>query len=129
MDIEKEARVVTKVCSPIASANNGIVKVFLHDWLPPDHHYYFLDMEYCEKNLKDHLAGCKPLDPTWGEGDASFCDRINDAVKISNHITHGLAFIHALDVVHRDLTPQNSMIPVSYHHLSIEHAIDERSAI
>jgi serine/threonine protein kinase len=72
--------------------------MYCHNWLHPENRdCYFFDMEYCEKNLDNHI---KDL-PT------ALDERIIEVIQISNDIIDGLVFIHALDEVHRDLKPSN----------------------
>lgn len=104
-DIANEVRANTKLCQP--NCHNNIVEVFGCGWMPPPNaSYFFIDMEYCETDLEQHINNSI-------RADASDLSQITDsssfadALQILDDVTCGLEFIHEHDEVHRDLKPKN----------------------
>lgn len=105
-DIANEARAITKLCMNIAHDN--IVHVRNHGWMTsPFSDYYFIDMEYCDKTLENHIADHSTRIPDSNNVIDEGRMGVIEAIQIVNDITHGLGFIHENNEVHRDLKPSN----------------------
>ena len=106
-DIRNEARAIAKLC---ITSHDNIISVLGHDRLSPTSVIYFIDMELCSINLEEYIQGTKvgvrgliDWNTACNEGQQQFL-----LFAIMQQLLSGLAFIHGLDEVHRDLTPQNS---------------------
>ena len=102
--IQNEFRAVTKLCQ---SSHPNIVQVFDMGQLKRDSASYFIDMEICSNvTLAQYISGAEvPTLDRWDPKPANIC-------QVLEHTVNGLAFIHGLGEVHRDLSPQNSMFPL-----------------
>jgi serine/threonine protein kinase len=100
--IANEFRAVKKLCQ---SSQANIVQVFNMGQLKQDSASYFLDMELCSKvTLAHYISGIEvPTLGRWEPNPIKICG-------VLEHIVSGLAFIHGLGEVHRDLSPQNSIL-------------------
>jgi serine/threonine protein kinase len=101
-DIRNELRALDKLCTHHV---DNIVRLLRHDFLPQSV-FYYIDMELCSFNLEDYIQGGWPN----GFGVKShFASRAILVIwEILGDIAKGLAFIHSLKEVHRDLKPRNS---------------------
>ena len=63
-------------------------------------------MEKCKENLKDHIF--RELKSAAGRSENR--DIFGDLCRYAKQITDGLAFIHAMEVVHRDLKLENILV-------------------
>ena len=96
---------VRKLCQ---SSHPNIVQVIQIGLLKPDSVFHYIDMELCDFTLEKYIYGDVPhlanwTDIRWGPIES----RIVEIAGIAEHIIQGLIFIHELDQVHRDLSPQN----------------------
>ena len=108
-----EARAIDKLCS---TSHDHIVQVFRHNRLSPQSPLYFIDMELCEINLEEYIQGQKSgvrglleWEVVLEEGQHEFL-----IIAIMQQILSGVAFIHEQNEVHRDLTPQNGILPILF---------------
>jgi len=71
--------------------------------------YYFIDMELCDINLKDHMTSKTNIQGLmdWEEALAQG-HRVFLIIAILQQLLSGLHFIQSNRVVHGDLNPQNS---------------------
>jgi serine/threonine protein kinase len=97
-DIVAEKRAIDKICT---GAHRNIVKVFRHwgeiwDNVPT----YIILMELCDCDLENYLRRQSALGNVLNFGE--ICD-------IAGSISAGLAFIHSIGEVHRDLKPKNGL--------------------
>jgi serine/threonine protein kinase len=111
-DIANEARVISKLCNRSTSTN--IVKITGHGWYASGFStYYFIDMEFCSKNLDDHIklqAQNSRLPIHYlemGRRRPFFLSMMEIFFNHGMEIIRGLNFLHSLGEVHRDLKPQN----------------------
>lgn len=79
-----------------------------HGWLDSETASYFIDMELCSKTLEQEISEKKNA----GELDANnwkISDRVLMiwALSIAKDVVSGLAYLHKLGAVHRDLKPRN----------------------
>src|SRR5271155_4185908 len=103
-DLKNELRALDKICT---QDHRNIVSVLRHDLLPYST-YYYVDMELCDINLDDYIY--KPWPPGLiGKSRFFRFDNLNVPIEwaILADIATGLAFIHSLGEVHRDLKPRN----------------------
>lgn len=100
-DIRNEIRALDKLCTHYV---DNIVRVLRHDFLPQSV-FYYIDMELCEFNLEDFIREGWPDGPVVGPRFAS--REIFVVWNILRDIMKGLAFIHNLKEVHRDMKPRN----------------------
>ena len=105
---KNEIRAVTKLCD---GSHPNIIRVFTSGLLRPTLSLFFIDMQYCEGNLKDYLAGQNvgdlPLLPM-----ETRAEQVTHLLKeVIRPILSGLEFIHSNNEVHRDFTPTNRRSP------------------
>jgi len=105
-DVDNEVRALKKLCQ---NQHQNIVQVFDYGQLNPDSTIYYIDMELCDISLAKYLSGGELKDVvSWatvrGEEEVP-----THAYNILQQILNGLVYIHCLDEVHRDLSPQNGM--------------------
>ena len=74
--------------------------------------YYFIDMELCDLNLAEFIHDPVSQNPSIPSlvKDITPSLRAQQVWYIMMHITSGLAYLHSLNVVHRDLKPPNGKI-------------------
>ena len=65
-----------------------------------------LVMEKCKGNLKSHIFSGPESFPGKSENSAVF----RDVCRCAKEITDGLAFMHAIGIVHRDLKLENILV-------------------
>ena len=65
-----------------------------------------LVMEKCKGNLKSHIFSAPESVPGKSENPAVF----RDVRRCAKEITDGLAFMHAMGVLHRDLKLENILV-------------------
>ena len=63
---------------------------------------YYIDMEYCDGNLEEYIAGRSPSSQT--------PLTMAEVWSVMIDIAKGVEFIHDHGEVHRDLKPQNSLV-------------------
>jgi serine/threonine protein kinase len=108
-DILKEVRAVEKLCKP--GTHKNIVSVFRQGWLSPSS-YYYLDMEFCDLNLDSWIQ--RRWTPVVKQklpyltANLPSRTRMTQIWDIMEDLTKGVAFIHTMGQVHRDLKPRNS---------------------
>jgi serine/threonine protein kinase len=102
---ENEIKAATTLCT---LGHPNIVQTFEHGAL--DHFNYFIDMELCDLNLKEFLAGEKvgPNDWFLHWPIPQFGDRMFFIIALLQELANGLSCIHLQNLVHRDLKPENS---------------------
>jgi serine/threonine protein kinase len=111
-DILKEVQAVEKLCKP--GGHKNIVSVFRQGWLSPSS-YYYLDMEFCDLNLDSWIQ--RRWTPVLEQklpyltANVPSRTRMTQIWDIMEDLTKGVAFIHAVGQVHRDLKPRNSTSP------------------
>lgn len=111
-DIENEARVVTKLSQ---KSHHNIIHVMRHGWLNPA--LYYIDMELCQKTLAHHIYSLNqnsglPIHFYVNNWRRHFLRvSIEILLSIGLDILEGLAQIHRLGEVHRDLKPKNGNSP------------------
>jgi serine/threonine protein kinase len=100
-DIENEVRAVKRLC--MENSHKNVITVMKHGWLLSSDDsissLYYIDMELCDENLDRYMKRARD---GLGLGQLEIWD-------IMLQITKGVAFIHGLDEVHRDLKPKNSI--------------------
>jgi len=104
-------RAVDKLCK--LGAHPNIVPVFRRGKFNSSD-YYYLDMELCDLNLEKYLkrdwtASMREKFPFFS------CEmppemRMSQVWEIMENIRNGVAFIHELHEIHRDLKPRNGNI-------------------
>jgi serine/threonine protein kinase len=107
-DIQNELRAVDKLCTP--EIHKNVVAVFRHGKLPP--YYYYLDMELCDLNLQAYIerkwtSVTEEKMPYFTRGDLGPRKRMAQIWDIMEDVTSGIAFIHSLQEIHRDMKPRN----------------------
>lgn len=107
-DVENEIRALKKLCQ---NQHPNIVQVFEYGELNPDSAIHFIDMELCDISLGNYLLGHELKDvASWATVQEQ--DEVpTHAYNILQQILNGLVYIHCLDEVHRDLSPQNGIVP------------------
>ena len=111
-DVQNEVRAVLKLCAP--GTHENIVVVLRHGTLF-NSPYYFFDMQLCDFNLESYSQRLwKHIhDESTGmtsRGNISYYNtRLLDVWIIMRQIANGVAFIHGLDEIHRDLKPRNGL--------------------
>ena len=112
-DIEQEARAVDKLCR---TTHENIIKIYQHGRFSPESPNYYFDMELCDVTLEEYIYGRKTgvrglvdWETARKEGQHEFL-----IIAIMQELLSGLAYIHEQDEVHRDMTPQNGMLPLIY---------------
>ena len=114
-DVDNEVRAIRKLCQ---NQHPNVVQVFDYGQLNPDSMIHFIDMELCDISLANYLLGQEL------SGFASWTtireqDEIpTHAYNILQQILNGLLYIHCLEEVHRDLSPQNGESPRRFFGLS-----------
>src|SRR5271169_4827862 len=85
------------------NSHKNVITVMKHGWLSSSDDsissLYYIDMELCDENLDRYMKRARV---SVGLGQLEIWD-------IMLQITNGVAFIHGLDEVHRDLKPKNSI--------------------
>jgi serine/threonine protein kinase len=107
--LRNEFRVIARVCG---GGQKDVVKVLGFGELSSSSHYY-LDMELCDMNLENFIqrkwtAKMELLLP-YMTTDSGPRMRTVQIWNIMEDTSNGLAYIHGLNEIHRDLKPRNSM--------------------
>ena len=85
------------------TAHRNIIQGFHHKHLRDYSAFFFIDMELCHVNVDEYMHGKsasmlmvwdEAIDKGWG---------IFVIYRIMDHVLNGLAYIHSLDKVHRDI--------------------------
>jgi serine/threonine protein kinase len=116
-DIEQEANAIDKLCG--AGASKYVVEVIKHGWLPRNPSYYFVDMLFCSETLEDRIRKMAPFPFLRPRGQQTtegllvmpkvYLHQIVPVIKIIHQIVAGLAYVHSMGAVHRDLKPRNGI--------------------
>jgi serine/threonine protein kinase len=116
-DVNNEARAISKIRA--SGGHMSIVEVLRHGWLPTFSSYYFVDMEFCDKNLDDYIQSLAqhsrlPIhllrtvcNDEYPQPRAFFRCIMDLIFGVGMDIIGGIEFLHDLKEVHRDLKPQN----------------------
>jgi serine/threonine protein kinase len=110
-DVSNEIRAVDQLCT---TGHPNIVQVFGCGKLKNDGALYFIDMELCGFTLESYIQnGCH--DPSIESREVAFRrateeDLPTQFYNIANQIVEGLNFIHDMNQVHRDLSPNNGKV-------------------
>jgi serine/threonine-protein kinase/endoribonuclease IRE1 len=84
----------------------NIVHVYRLGELPGSSLYYFIDMELCDVTLENYIRFTLPSYSITDQGNPRL--KVLRIWDIMRQIANGVAFIHSLQEVHRDLKPNNS---------------------
>jgi serine/threonine protein kinase len=105
-DIDNEVRAMNKLCK---SKHPNIVQVLDYGRLKADGAFYFIDMELCEINLEKYIQG-ETISGLINWNAVRIREEVHDhAYKIMQQILNGMIYIHCLNEVHRDLSPNNGI--------------------
>jgi serine/threonine protein kinase len=105
-DVDNEVRALKKLCQ---NQHPNIVQVFDYGQLNTDGTIHFIDMELCDISLGNYLLGQELKDVISWTTVREQEEIPTHAYNILQQILNGLLFIHCLDEVHRDLSPQNGI--------------------
>lgn len=103
---------ITKL-SEYGETHKHIVEAFRMGDMADKTHFY-IDMELCGTNLHQYIKEARsPTQTTYPRfvRDVSPAMNAEQVWNIMRQIASGVAFIHSLDEVHRDLKPKNSLPP------------------
>jgi serine/threonine protein kinase len=90
------------------------VQVLEYGQLKDDGAFYFIDMELCDVTLENYLKGETIEGLLSWETIREDGEVHKHGYKIVQHIVNGLLYIHCLREVHRDLSPHNGTLRVSF---------------
>ena len=106
-DIINELRALDKICT---KAHPNVIEVFQHNWLLPQSMYY-IDMELCDLNLSSYISFIPHGWPDALVNKSQYFPSTGYDLAIvwaiMKDIAQGMSFIHGLELVHRDIKPQN----------------------
>ena len=105
-DVDNEVRALKKLCQ---NQHPNIVQVFDYGQINTDGTIHFIDMELCDISLGNYLLGQELKDVISWTTVREQEEIPTHAYNILQQILNGLLFIHCLDEVHRDLSPQNGI--------------------
>jgi serine/threonine protein kinase len=114
-EIPHEARIVDEL--QLKAAPENMIRVFRHGLLNLiGADLYYIDMEFCDFDLHSYIANddCAIPSTPWGAG--IYRDEKRgpaDILNITKQIATGLEFLHGKQMVHRDMKPRNSRLPLS----------------
>ena len=108
----KDALEEIRAIERLSSRGNHInlVRILGHGRIPG---FYYIDMEFCDGNLEDHIKGIHPhrfepaLNPIFSPMGIGSIGKDATIWDIMEQITSGICFIHTCGEVHRDLKPRN----------------------
>ena len=111
-----QRRAMRDIC--IETTHPNIVTV-LREGLLDEHHYHFMDIEFCEINLRAYIYEERTQTLRFSDGDTNNHVYVSidspplmkmfNVWTIMNHITSGLNFIHLHECAHRYLSPQTGI--------------------
>jgi len=103
-DIDNEVRAINKLCK---SKHSNIVQVLDYGRLKADGVFYFIDMELCEISLEKYIQG-ETINDLINWNTVHIHNEVHEhAYIIMQQILNGMIYIHCLNEVHRDLSPNN----------------------
>ena len=105
-EIDNEVRAINKLCK---SNHPNIVQVLGYGQLKADGVFYFIDMELCETSLEKYLQG-EMINGVINWNEVRIRNEVHEhAYNIMQQILNGMIYIHCLNEVHRDLSPNNGI--------------------
>lgn len=105
-DIDNEVRAINKLCK---SKHPNIVQVLDYGRLKADGVFYFIDMELCEVSLEKYIQG-ETINNLISWNTVHISNKVHEhAYDIMQQILNGIIYIHCLNEVHRDLSPNNGI--------------------
>jgi serine/threonine protein kinase len=104
VDVDNEVRAINKLCK---NNHPNIVQIFDYGQLKADGGFYFIDMELCEISLEKYMQG-ETITGLINWNTVRIQNEVHEqAYKIMQQILNGMIYIHCLNEVHRDLSPNN----------------------
>jgi serine/threonine protein kinase len=104
--VENEVEVLKELCHE--DVHPHIVAVLKIGELP-DSQDLIIDMELCDLDLREYIAGTKSREsvPTFFVTNEPPPSKTRQVWNVMSHITSGVEYLHGKHVVHRDLKPAN----------------------
>lgn len=112
--LKKEFRTLKKLC--VGNKHKNIVEIFEYR-RHVNNLNYIIDMEVCRLNLHDYMYSSAKTPPILQQCSPYYennrnVDKVESIVDVMLQITSGVAFIHKLKEVHRNLKPSNGIYAV-----------------